>query len=103
MIDRGQTLNKMSTLRRVCSGCPVAGHCLREALAEDPTTRAVGPLRVGHSGPVWRSIASVAVFLEVTTDDDHDTLAAWLLDGVLRLRKLSHRRWEPVLLDDPAA
>jgi hypothetical protein len=43
------------------------------------------------------------VFLEVTTDDDHDTLAAWLLDGVLRLRKLSHRRWEPVLLDDPAA
>jgi hypothetical protein len=103
MIPRGVGYTKIPQLRAVCARCPVAGHCLSEALDEDPRIRVAGPLRVGHTGPVWATIADVATFLDVTTDDDFDTLAAWLLDGVLALHKHGHRHWTAELLDDDQA
>ena len=99
-IDRGVGFKKIPALRAVCARCPVTGRCLREALDEDLRTRQAGPLRVGYSGHIWASIAQLATDLELTTDDDHDTLAAWLLDGIIQLRKLDPRHWTPELHAD---
>jgi hypothetical protein len=62
-----------------CAVCPVAGHCLAEAV-KVPRETDYGCVRLGVPGNAWRKLRPAVRRWDPTTDADWATLAAWILD-----------------------
>ena len=87
VVERHESAVKLADLRAVCAGCPVAGACLAEGLAEPPQWRAAGPVRAGVASSAWRQVRALVAEWGVESDADFDALAAWLLDGDLAVSR----------------
>lgn len=103
MIKHGQGTAELNALRGICQACPVSGPCLRQAVEELPYDRVVGPVRLGFTGRRWVTVRALAYDLGIESDEDFDALAAWLLDGLVKLNRVGGHRWVAELLDDDVA
>lgn len=73
----------MSDAHQMCSGCPVAGECLRDALGLPRSDRInSGVIRCGVSGARrWREAEALVADLDPQTDHEWSIAAAAVLDG----------------------
>lgn len=59
-------------------------------------------MRVGVAPSSWPLLRDPVTQLEPTTPDDWSDLAAWLLDGLVVMRREAGRRIVELLVDDAA-